>query len=211
MPRPTLPLGTYGAIRVYRTANGFRVRTLYRDFDGRTRAVERIGKTKAGTTRALVEALRDRARTDARSTITPDTRVRDVAALWFATLEAEGRSPSTIQLYGDRLQRQVLPALGSVRVRELTVGLIDRHLAAVKAQHGNAIAKTTRTVISGICSLATRHDALPSNPCRETHRISSTTKNPPRSLSVAEIQQLRAYLRHDMIAVRNISVTRSAS
>src|SRR5664279_1765973 len=99
MPRPTLPLGTYGAIRVYRTANGFRVRTLYRDFDGRTRAVERIGKTKAGTTRALVEALRDRARTDARSTITPDTRVRDVAALWFATLEEEGRSPSTIQLY----------------------------------------------------------------------------------------------------------------
>ena len=80
-----------------------------------------------------------------------------------------GRSPSTIQLYSDRLQRQVLPALGSVRVRELTVGLIDRHLAAVKAQHGNAIAKTTRTVISGICSLATRHDALPSNPCRETH------------------------------------------
>ena len=143
MPRPTLPLGTYGDIRVYRTANGFRVRTLYRDFDGRTRAVERIGKTKAGTTRALVEALRDRARTDARSTITPDTRVRDVAALWFATLEEEGRSPSTIQLYRDRLQRQVLPALGSVRVRELTVGLIDRHLAAVKAQHGNAIAKTT--------------------------------------------------------------------
>ena len=106
--------------------------------------------------------------------------------LWFATLEEEGRSPSAIQLYSDRLQRQVPPALGSVRVRELTVGLIDRHLAAVKAQHGNAIAKTTRTVISGICSLATRHDALPSNPCRETHRISSTMKNPPRSLSVAD-------------------------
>ena len=125
MPRPTLPLGTYGAIRVYRTANGFRVRTLYRDFDGQTRAVERIGKTKAGTTRALVEALRDRARTDARTSITPDTRVRDVAALWFATLEEEGRSPSTIQLYSDRLQRQG-PAGTGERQGPRTHGRSDR-------------------------------------------------------------------------------------
>ena len=128
--------------------------------------------------------------------------MRDVAAQWFASLDEEGRSPSTIQLYGDRLNNQILPALGNVKVRELTVGLIDRHLTAVKAQHGNAIAKTTRTVISGICGLATRHDALSANPCRDTHRISSTPKNPPRSLSVAEVQQLRAYLSYDNIAVR---------
>ena len=87
-----------------------------------------------------------------------------------------------------------------MRVRELTVGLIDRHLAAVKAQHGNAIAKTTRTVISGICSLATRHDALPANPAgRRTG--SGAQRRTPRSLSVAEIQQLRAHLSYDMVAV----------
>lgn len=202
MGRANLPLGTYGAIRVYRTARGYRARTLYRDFDGRTRAVERNAKTKTAATRALIEALRDRARIDAGSAITPDTKVRDVAAKWFASLDEEGRSPSTIQLYGDRLNRQVLPALGGVKVRELTVVLIDRHLATVKTQHGNAIAKTTRTVISGICALATRHDALPSNPCRDTHRISSQPKNSPRSLSVPEINQLRAYLSYDPIAVR---------
>ena len=65
MGRANLPLGTYVAIRVYRTARGYRARTLYRDFDGRTRAVERNGKTKTATTRALIEALRDRPRTDA--------------------------------------------------------------------------------------------------------------------------------------------------
>jgi integrase len=202
MGRTNLPLGTYGAIRVYPTATGFRVRTLYRDFDGQTRPVERKGRTKSATTRALIEALRDRARTVARGIITGDTRFRDVAILWFASLEEDGRSPSTIQLYGDRLQKQILPALGNVKLRELTVGLIDRHLTTVKAQHGNAIEKTTRTVISGVCALATRHDALPTNPCRETQRISSKPKNPPRSLSVQEIQQLRAYLSYDPIAVQ---------
>ena len=69
MGRSSLPLGTYEAIRVYPTASGFRVRTLYRDFDGQTHPVERKGKTKSAATRALVEALRDRARTDARSMI----------------------------------------------------------------------------------------------------------------------------------------------
>ena len=202
MGRSSLPLGTYGAIRVYPTASGFRVRTLYRDFDGQTRPVERNGKTRSAATRALVEALRDRARTDARSMITGDSRFRDVATVWFASLEEDGRSPSTIQMYGDRLQKQILPALGNVKLRELTVGLVDRHLTTVKAQHGNAIAKTTRTVISGICALATRHDALPTNPCRDTQRISSKPKRSPRSLSVPEVQQLRAYLSYDNIAVR---------
>src|SRR6476469_3561494 len=164
MSRPALPLGTYGAIRIYEVPTGFRARTLYRDFDGKTRHVEAIRKTKGAATRALTEALRDRARTNVKSIITADARVRDVAAIWFASLRDEGRSPSTIQLYGDRLEKQVLPAVGNVRVRELTVGLIDRHLKAVKAKHGNATAKTSRTVISGICGLAVRHDALLANP-----------------------------------------------
>jgi len=149
-------VGTYGAIRVYPTATGFRVRTLYRDFDGQTRPVERKG--------------RRRAQRHVRSSKRCGT----------------GPGPTP----GDRLQEQILPALGNVKLRELTVGLVDRHLTTVKAQHGNAIVKTTRIVISGICALATRHDALPTNRCRETQRISCKPKNPPHSLSVQEIQQL---------------------
>jgi hypothetical protein len=47
------------------------------------------------------------------------------------------------------------------KVRELSVGVVDRHLGAVKAKHGPSLAKTTRSVLSGICALACRHDALP--------------------------------------------------
>src|SRR6476660_6820764 len=111
MARTALPLGTYGAIRIYEVPTGFRARTLYRDFDGKTRHVEAIRKTRGAAARALTEALRDRARTGANSIITGDARVGDVAAIWFASLQDDGRSPSTIQLYGDRLEKQVLPAI----------------------------------------------------------------------------------------------------
>jgi hypothetical protein len=47
MGRPPLPIGTYGSIRYYRTSTGWRATTNFRDFDGRTRPVERKGNTKS--------------------------------------------------------------------------------------------------------------------------------------------------------------------
>ena len=60
MGRPSLALGTFGALRFYRTDNGWRVRTYVRDPDGRTREVERRGRTKNAAEQALKTALRDR-------------------------------------------------------------------------------------------------------------------------------------------------------
>ena len=34
--------------------------------------------------------------------------------------------------YRHRLDRQIIPALGNLRVRELTTGVVDRHLGAVR-------------------------------------------------------------------------------
>jgi integrase len=195
MGRPTLELGTAGRVRCYRADGGWRAMALYRDFDGMTRQVERQSKTKGGAEQALATALRDRARVDSGSVVTPETRVSDLAEKWFADLQ--GKSPSTLQAYRDRLDRQIIPALGGVKVRELTVGLVDRHLAAVKAKNGPAVAKMTKSVLSGVCGLAARHDALGSNPCRDTSRISTKPKREPRSLSIEEIKKIRAWFAAD--------------
>ena len=164
---------------------------LYRDYDGRTRHVERSGKSRGGAQRAIAIAIRDRARDAGATAITAETSLKVVAEVWFEGLVEAGRSPSTIQAYRDRLDHQILPALGEVRLRELTVGLVDRHLRSVMAKHGNSMAKQTKSALSGVCGLATRYDALQSNPCRETVRISSKTRRAPRSLSVVEV---RAFL-----------------
>jgi hypothetical protein len=132
--RPHLELGTHGRIRVYPGPAGYRAVCLYRDWDGVTRQVQRQAKTKGAAERPLAVALRDRGRAGSGHEIAPDTKVAVLAEKWFS--ELEGKSPSTVQAYRDRLDRQVLPALGSVRVREMSVGLLDRHLAAVRASHG---------------------------------------------------------------------------
>src|SRR2546423_873747 len=57
--RPPLPVGTYGKIRFQRTAAGvgWRARTQVRDWDGRTRPVERTGRTRATAETRLKLAL----------------------------------------------------------------------------------------------------------------------------------------------------------
>jgi hypothetical protein len=68
----TAGTGTSGTIRFYRTDTGYRACTLACGYDGRTRALERHGKTKAAAERALKAALRDRAGDD----ITSEARGR---------------------------------------------------------------------------------------------------------------------------------------
>ena len=65
-------------------------------------------------------------------------------------------------------------SLGRLRVRELTTGAIDRHLRVVRDKHGAGTAKLTRTVLSGICGLAARYDALDRN-----HRGMSVARGGP--------------------------------
>jgi integrase len=200
MGRPGLPLGTAGAVRTYRTAAGWKARTLYRDYDGQVRDVERWGRTKGAAERSLRVALRDRSRSEGDAEITPETRIRVLAEVWFRYLSDQDRSITTLQQYRYRLDRQILPVLGGLRVRELTPGIIDRHLRLMATRHGPAAAKTCRSIVSGLCGLATRHGALASNPVRDAARIPQP-KRQPRALTLDEARQLRAWLSYDDRAI----------
>src|SRR5829696_9644981 len=164
MGRPQLLVGTYGSISTSPYGTGYRARTLYRDYDGVTRRVERHGRTKGGAERALRMALRDRVHVGAEAEITPDTKIAGLAETWFAEISAQDRSPGTLRPYRDRLDRQIIPALGNLRVRELTTGIVDPHLRAVRGKHGAALATLCRTVLSGMAGLATRMTHLSTTP-----------------------------------------------
>jgi integrase len=201
MGRPGLYLGTSGTVRVYETPSGYRAMTRVRDYDGRVHQVERYGRTQGAARAALALALRDRVRIEAEAEIGPDTKFGVVAEAWFSDFERQDRSPTTLATYRDRLDKQILPALGNIRVRELTVGIVDRHLRAVGTKHGAAMAKQTKTVLSQVIGLAVRHDALTQNPVRETSPISTKPKNPPRALTAPQAVQLMAALTYDGQAV----------
>lgn len=140
-------------------------------------------------------AIRDRTHAQAGDSITPDTRLAAVAEAWFAALS--DLSPTTIQSYRNRLDRQLLPGLGELRMRELSVGIVDRHLRLVAKDHGVATAKMTRSVLSGVCTLATRHDALDRNPVRDVGAFTGQAKRSPRAMTVPQLKQLRAALTYD--------------
>jgi len=202
MVRPQLPIGTAGKIRTYPANSGYRATTIYRDYDGRNRQIERHGKTKNAAQRALAEAIRDRTRPVENSTLTPATTVTVLAEAWWNEIENNRRSPGTLRLYRDRLDRQIIPALGNLRIRELTVGTVDRHLRTVTDSNGPAVAKAVRSVLSGMCRLACTHDALQRNPVRDATPITTKPHRKPRSLTVPEIRQLRAMLSYDHTAIR---------
>lgn len=191
MARPPLPLGTWGKITRTKTSDGrWRARASYRDWDGRTRVVERFAKTGAGAERELTEALRDRSKpTDGVDDITGDTTLADLADLWLAKRKAEGKlAPNSIDAYADSIRVHIKPSLGGVRVREVTVGRLDRFIRAVP---GAPKSRMCRSVLSGMMQLAAQHDAIAHNPVRDTTKRASTRKE-PRALTTAELAQLRA-------------------
>jgi integrase len=58
-----------------------------------------------------------------------------------------------------------------------------------------------RSVLSGMCALAARHDALPHNPVKDLGRLNGRPKTAPRALTLPELRQLRAALTYDEKAI----------
>jgi hypothetical protein len=100
--------------------------------------------------------------------------------LWLSKLDElvrDGpRSPGTVDTYRRHLRNHILPALGDVRLAEATTPLVDKVVAAIKADVSAATARSCRSVISGVMGLAVRYGAVMANPAREVERIESRPK-----------------------------------
>lgn len=176
MARPSLPIGTYGAISHSEVTPGrFRARTRFRDFDGSIRQVEAHGRSRAAAERALKLALRDRT-APAGWEVTPEMRISTLGELWFAELETEGRlRPQSIDTYRLVWVKHVEPAVGQLRVREVTVSRVDRAVRAIGGAAPGQV-RHARVVLAGILGLAIRHDTLGSNPVRSIARTPASRK-----------------------------------
>lgn len=199
MGRPALEVGTAGKTR-YRTLEDGRVqaRCLYRDLDGHSRPVARIGKTQTAADRQLAAALRDRKRVSGDVTISSDMRLTELAELFLGRLDASDKAIGTKQQYRKIWLSPLQPLVGQLRVREATVGACDRALTAITDVHGPSVAKTSRAVLSSMLGLAARHDAISHNPVRDTDAIAggaTPKKGRPRRLTPEDEDRLADGLR----------------
>lgn len=193
MGRPAHPIGRWGRINAAKQPNGgWRATARYRDVDGETRTVERYAATRPKAEAALLGAL------EARSGITggeisAESTFAELVAFW--SVEAGGLKvrPQTLAEYRRLASANLLPPLGKLRVRELTVGHLDRFLKGQRATTPG-LARNLRSLLSAILAIAVRHGALEANPVLGTAAV-PRPDHVVRALDIDSALHLRAYAR----------------
>lgn len=188
--RPPLPIGAHGTITTVPVSPKlYEARCRYRDADGETRKVKRTGRSASAAKNNLQAALAER-RLAAGSHITPDSRVRVAAERWFEQRRAErdagDLAHNTLTTYEAAWRLYVEPALGGLRLREVTVARCEIWKVELRKRKGAGATKSARTVLSGVLGYAARMGAIPTNPTRDISPIPGGRKSKPRALTREE-------------------------
>ncbi|WP_232285304.1 tyrosine-type recombinase/integrase [Saccharomonospora xinjiangensis] len=166
-----------------------------------------MGRSKAKAEQALKRAIQQELQTPSGSEITAKTRFSTVAELWLAWQErrvaAGERAVGTLDNYRSMLKNHVLPALGELRLSEVTVPRLDRFFPELITQTSAAHAITARAVVSGILRYAARHGAITGNPVRDIEPIEGGARKRSRALTPAERREWLAQLEQDPTARRH--------
>ena len=206
MARPALALNTHGAISVRaipatdaKTSKKFSARCRYRDGDGVTRLVERQGHSKTAALENLQDALKNR-QAPVSQGLGPQSRFREAAEIWLEAKERK-RSATSVRAYRTRLRR-ILPELGEVRLREITVATLEPFFDALEDQGLSPnYRRDIRAAVSGILQVAIKHRAIATNPVHDLDDIDGGRKQ-PRGLTAEERRRLLDFLDHDQAARR---------
>ncbi|MBP2422080.1 tyrosine-type recombinase/integrase [Microbacterium imperiale] len=132
------------------------------------RQIERLGPSPAKAEAALKEALLH-VQMSAAKEIKRETRISDLGERFL--IAKSGRSPRTVETYTRSVRKIIVPRIGDLAVSEATTERLQRFIELVAAENGPGEAKKARAVLSGMMGLATRSDALKTNPVRELAAI----------------------------------------
>lgn len=128
------------------------------------------------------------------SPITPHTTVDTLVEFWLRKLRAEARLDSTtINEYERVLRKLLVPALGEVRLSELTTERINVVLAVLGTESLNSQRKT-KVVTGAMLDTAVELGALTVNPVRGSLSISRPAPE-HRSLTASDLETVRVAVR----------------
>jgi integrase len=194
MPRPQLPLETWGKITRLSRGSQRIARISFRDSDGVTRRIQRAGKTHAQAERLLLEAIRTRL-APTFEVLTADSTILEAITSYLDA--ATKLSDSTINVYRNATKSVVAGGFGSVMLREVTVPRVERFLKTVTMGSGPSQAKTVRTILNNALTEAVRLGAIPFNPVSAT-TVPQSVKKPIKAPSLMAVREIRSLIRrHD--------------
>ncbi|WGI31623.1 site-specific integrase [Mycolicibacterium aubagnense] len=158
-----------------------------------TRIVQRYGPTGDRHGRlaeeALAEYLAARRAPGVGGEITPATKVVVLCEEHINRLEADGKSPNTIETYRSALGG-LKKVMGGVMVAEATPARLDAALRKFRDGSGAAKAKQARTILKGGLDLAVMATVLSTNPVRDVRPIAIPAK--PKGANALDRDQLHA-------------------
>ena len=207
--RPPLRIGSHGKItRKYLGGGVWLARCRYRDSDGVTRIVQRLGPPDEHDQHgklaedALIEALAQR-RTSEGYEITLDTKIIDLVDQHIDRLEEDGRAIRTIDTYR-YCAKLLAKIIAGVRVGEATPARIDAAIRSMRRAHGDVMAVQSKTILKGALHLAVMANVIGSNPARDVSPIRSKSgpKGAP-ALTADELRELFGKLRASEYCQRN--------
>jgi integrase len=189
-----LPIGTSGKIRREQLGpNRWRARAKFRDYDGVTRLVEAHDSTPGKAENRLREMLRDRCAPSG-SDITADTLIITVADLWFDEVTGqEDLAVQTLDRYRACFQQAIRKPLGRLRIREATVGRLDKFFKTLAKSHPSQ-ARNAKVILKQMLGMAVRHGAIRTNPVREIANLPSR-RRVVVALSTDDLATVRAAIR----------------
>ncbi|MEJ6490746.1 hypothetical protein PQI23_13550, partial [Leucobacter sp. USCH14] len=149
MARPRTPIGTFGKISHRKIGKGRNeARARYRDWDGKLRAVQCSGPTRAAAELALKRKLAERSLFQPGFIgISADSRFSALVDYWLEDMEIEDRlSKTTRQLYERNMRTLVAPVFAELTLREIGVARCDYFLKQLANQSYNR-ARQARVVL----------------------------------------------------------------
>jgi integrase len=191
--RPRLPIGTAGEISTKQLANGNYVSScIFRRADGKNSRLSRSGVTKAASIRAIRVAIRD-AEEDTRGhsgELQPNSTVEFLVNFWLEDFILKKNPPyGTLTLYRGAIRRDIIPNIGGLRLRELTVPALDRFFKEL-AKRGPSVAITPRTVLNNALNLAVKHEAVFDNPIRRLGPLPVQEKKEVKAIDDEHVERI---------------------
>lgn len=185
--------GEHGRINEWSRGGTYFATTYVRDSDGNRRRVERSStRSTEDARRALQRHLAVRRTPLVGQAVTSKTTLAELFELWIEAKTTEDRvRPQTIDQYRAVWRTHGATQLGALRITELPTSRANAHLQSVASADQ---AKRLRMILSGMCGLAVRFDALPVNPIREA-RTAGIKRKPTRAATREEFEQVRTAVR----------------
>lgn len=210
MARPRTEIGTFGTIQISEVRPGlFEARARFRLRNGRMARPRRRAKSGTAAERKLKKAMSEMADQVAGKKINRDTRFGRVIDVWLTEFQEKvdrgERATKSLYDYQDSAD-QLRKHMGELTCAEAeNSGLCDETLKAIrrdagksnrsKGGSGYAAAKRARTVLTGVCAVAVRHQAMRVNPAKGVEEIEKSATGPVRALEPDERTDFRTKLR----------------